>query len=156
MADAYVTGLRMLARRELSEAQLRLRLARREFEPDAVDAAVERLRREGALDDRRTALACARTEAHVKRHGQLRVLRQLQAMGIARGIATTAVREVFADVDEDLLIGQILDRRLRHGLSPGQPAAVRRVHRYLLAQGFDAARVSAALRNLVKTAPHDD
>ncbi|MGH9347404.1 MAG: RecX family transcriptional regulator, partial [Vicinamibacterales bacterium] len=48
---AYLSGLEMLARRELSEAQLRARLARRRLDPDDVDAAVSRLRRERALDD---------------------------------------------------------------------------------------------------------
>jgi regulatory protein len=156
VATAYVTGLKMLARRELSEAQVRTRLARHQFEPDDIDAAIERLQRERALDDRRTALACARTEAHVKRHGQLRALRQVETLGIAHDVAREAVAHVFEDLDEDLLIQQALDRRLRHGLSLEDTAAARRVHRYLLAQGFDAARVLAALRSRVTHAGHDD
>ena len=89
----------MLARRELSEAQVRTHLARRQFEPDDIDEAVARLQRERALDDRRTALACARTEAHVKRHGRLRALRQLDTIGLARDVARAAVAEVFGDLD---------------------------------------------------------
>ena len=156
MASAYLTGLKMLARRELSEAQVRRRLARRQFEPDDIDTAVERLQRERALDDHRTALACARTEAHVKRHGRLRALRQIETLGIARDVARTAVANVFGDLDEDLLIQQALDRRLRHGVSLEEASAVRRVHRYLLAQGFDAARVHAAIRSRVTHAGHDE
>ena len=156
MASAYLTGLKMLARRELNEAQVRRRLARRQFEPDDIDTAVERLQRERALDDHRTALACARTEAHVKRHGRLRALRQIETLGIARDVARTAVANVFGDLDEDLLIQQALDRRLRHGVSLEEASAVRRVHRYLLAQGFDAARVHAAIRSRVTHAGHDE
>ena len=156
MASAYVTGLKMLARRELSEAQVRTRLARRQFEPDDIDEAVARLQRERALDDRRTALACARTEAHVKRHGRLRAQRQLDTIGLARDVARAAVAEVFDDLDEDLLIEQALDRRLRHGVSLDEASSVRRVHRYLLVQGFDAARVHAAIRRRVRHVPHDD
>jgi regulatory protein len=139
----------MLARRELSEAQLRIRLERREFESDDIDSAVARLRREGALDDRRTALACARTEAHVKRHGRRRVLRQLHALGIAPGVAKAAVTEVFADVDERSLLVQTLEKRLRGGAL--DRAALRRVQRYLLAQGFEAAQVNEALRTRVRS-----
>ena len=146
----------MLARRELCEAQVRTRLARRQFEPDDVEAAIARLRSERALDDRRTALACARTEAHVKRHGRLRALRQVETLGIARDVARAAVAEVFGDLDEDLLIEQALDRQLRYDVSLEEPPAVRRVHRYLLAQGFDAARVHAAIRSRVKHAGHDE
>jgi regulatory protein len=155
MADAYLTGLRMLARRELSEAQLRLRLGRKAFDDESVEAAITRLRREGAIDDRRTALACARREAHLKRHGKSRALRQLEALGIERGIARAAVAEVFADIDEDAMLAQVLDRRLRRGPALDEGAAVRRVQRYLLAQGFDAARVNAALRSRFGSI-HDD
>ena len=155
MADAYVTALKMLARRELSEAQVRTRLARREFESGAIDEAVARLQAARALDDRRTALACARTEAHVKRHGRLRALRTVEALGIDRGVARTAVAEVFDEVDEDALIAQALDRKLRQTVAI-EATVARRLYRYLLAQGFDAGRVHAAIRNRLKNAVHYD
>jgi regulatory protein len=156
VADAYVTALRLLARRELSEAQVRTRLERREFSLAQIDAAVTRLHEERALDDRRTALACARTEAHVKRHGRHRALRAVEALGIERGLARDAVAEVFGELDEDSLIAQALERRVRRGVSIDEAATARRVHRYLLAQGFDAARVNAAIRNRRSNPPDDD
>jgi regulatory protein len=165
VADAYVTGLKLLARRELSEAQVRTRLVRREFEAGEIDAAVTRLQEERALDDRRTALACARTEAHVKRHGRRRAVRAVEALGIDRELARAAVTEVFGDLDEDALITEALDRKLRFPPSPRasarqagnvDAALVRRLHRYLLAQGFDAGRVHAAIRSRLKNAVHDD
>ena len=143
---AYVTALGLLARCELAEAQLRTRLARRKFEDDEIDAAMTRLRRERALDDQRTALACARTQVRLKHRGRARVVRQIEALGINRDIARDAVAEVFAELDENMLLEQALDRRLRHGLSLSDPAVFRRVHRYLLGQGFDPGRVTALLR----------
>jgi regulatory protein len=161
--DAYVTALKMLARRELSEAQVRTRLARREFESGAIDEAVARLQAVRALDDRRTALACARTEAHVKRHGRLRALRTVESLGIDRGVARTAVAEVFDEVDEDALIAQALDRKLRPPSrkasarqGDAEAAVARRLYRYLLAQGFDAGRVHAAIRSRIKNVLHDE
>jgi regulatory protein len=147
---AYVTALGLLARRELAEAQLRTRLAKRKFEDDEIDAALTRLRGERALDDRRTALACARTQVRIKHRGRARVVRQVEALGIDRDIAREAVAEVFAELDEQALLEQALDRRLRHGLSLSDPAVVRRVHRYLLGQGFDPGRVTALLRRRAK------
>jgi regulatory protein len=144
----------MLARRELSEAQLRLRLERRQLEPDDIDKAIARLRRERALDDHRTALACARTEAQVKRHGRRRVLRQLEALGIAQGIAKAAVAEVFADVDESSLLAQTLEKRLR-GASLDR-GTLQRVQRYLLSKGFEAGQVNEALRSRIRNVPHED
>ncbi|MEQ1575886.1 MAG: RecX family transcriptional regulator [Vicinamibacterales bacterium] len=155
MADdadrAYVAGLRMLGRRELCEAQIRFRLARKTFEAEAIDAAIRRLTRERALDDRRTALACARTEVRLKHRGRLRVVRQLEKIGIRQDVARAAVAEVFSELDENVLVEQALERRLRRGISLQEAADRLRVHRYLLAQGFDAGRVSAVLRRRAKS-----
>ena len=143
---AYVTGLTLLARRELAETQLRARLIKRKFDPEDVDIAVARLRRERALDDRRTAIACARTEVRVRHHGRARVLRQIEALGIARDVARQAVAEVFTELDEAELLQQALDRRLRRGVDLSDPAIVRRIHRYLVGQGFDPSAVTGLLR----------
>ena len=148
---AYVTALGLLARRELAEAQLRTRLAKRKFTEDEIDAAMTRLRRERAVDDRRTALACARTQVRLKHRGRARVVRHIEALGINRDIAREAVADVFAELDENALLEQALDRRLRHGLSLSDPAVFRRVHRYLLGQGFDPGRVTELLRRRAKS-----
>ena len=148
---AYVKALGLLARRELAEAQLRTRLAKRKFTDDEIDAAMTRLRRERALDDRRTALACARTQVRIKHRGRARVVRHIEALGINRDIAREAVADVLAELDENALLEQALDRRLRHGLSLSDPAVFRRVHRYLLGQGFDPGRVTELLRRRAKS-----
>jgi len=144
--DAYLVGLELLARRELSEAQLRLRLARRQFSEGDIDTAIERLCRERALDDRRTALARARREVVVRRRGRIRVVRQIEALGIDADTARSAVDEVFSEVDETKLLEQALDRRLKSGLTLEEPVAVRRVYGYLIGQGFDPAHVAMLLR----------
>ena len=148
-AQAYVAGLKMLARRELSEAQLRLRLARRAFAAGEIDAAIEQLRRERSLDDRRVALACARTEAGLRRRGRVRVLRHIESLGIARDIARAAVAEVFSELDEGTLLEQALERRLR-GASLEDAATARRIHRYLIRQGFDPSRVTAMVESRIR------
>jgi regulatory protein len=149
---AYVAGLTLLARRELAEAQVRTRLAKLKFDQDDIDSAVARLRSERAIDDRRTALACARTEVRIRHRGRARVARQIEALGIARDIARDAVAEVFAEIDETALLEQALDRRLRHGMSLSDPVVFRRVHRYLLGQGFEPGRVMTLLRQRTKNA----
>ena len=149
---AYVSGLTMLARRELSEAQLRSRLARRQFDPDDIDDAVRRLRAERALDDRRVALACARTEVRLRQRGRARIVRQIEAMGIARDVARAAVQDVFAELDEAALLEQALEKRLRRGIALDDAAGIRRVHRYLIAQGFDPAQVMDLVRRRARSA----
>ena len=83
MSSPYIDGLKMLGRRELSEAQVRQRLARKGHADEDVEAAIQRLKTERALDDARVADAIARTEITVKRHGRMRVRRQIESAGIA-------------------------------------------------------------------------
>ena len=145
-ARAYLAGLQWLSRRELTEAQLRQRLARRAFAPDIIDTAITRLREERALDDQRAALACARTEVRLRGRGRRRVEQRLITLGINRDVARCAVAEAFGDVDEAALIDRAIDRRLRRGESLDNTAVRARLYRYLLGQGFDGDRVAAALR----------
>jgi regulatory protein len=144
--DAYLDGLRMLGRRELSEAQVRQRLARRGYEPGSVDAAVARLREERAIDDARVAEAIVRTQSSIRGRGRLRVLREVESAGIAAGIARRAVDDVFDGLDPDALLEASLARRLDERQPIADDAEFRRLYRYLIGQGFEADRVIAVLK----------
>ncbi|RPJ64445.1 MAG: RecX family transcriptional regulator [Acidobacteria bacterium] len=155
--SAYAAALAMLARRELSEAQVRERLARREHEPPAIDEAVTRLKAAGALDDRRVALAAARTEAQVRSRGRARVLQRVRALGIDPELASQAVDEVFAAVDEDALLERALARRLRGPAARiTDPALFRRLFQQLVRQGFSPSAVSRTLRSHGRKGPEPE
>jgi regulatory protein len=143
--SAYLDGLKMLARRELSEAQVRQRLARKGHDADAIDAAVTRLREERALDDARVAEAIARTQTAVRRRGKLRVRREIESAGITGATARRAVDEVFEGLDPDALIQAALAKRLRGREAIADEAEFRRLYRYLIAQGFEVDAVMKAL-----------
>ena len=136
----------MLGRRELSEAQVRERLARRGYEPDSVDAAVSRLRDERAIDDVRVAEAIVRTQSSVRGRGRLRVLREVASAGIASAIARRAVDDVFDALDADALLEASLAKRLDEREPIADDAEFSRLYRYLIGQGFEADRVIAALK----------
>jgi regulatory protein len=144
--SAYLDGLRLLGRRELSASQLRARLLDREHPSEEVDAAVAHLLETGALDDGRVARAFARTAAKVKGRGRLRVLRELHAMGIAKEVAAEALAEVFGDLDERTLIAQALQKKLRGRPRGASAAENARLYPYLMRQGFSPAGIVAALR----------
>ena len=148
---AYFRALRWLTARELSEAQVRSRLAEKGYTDAAITPAVERLLQDRTLDDRRAATAVARTEARVRRHGPHRVMGKLVAMHIDRDLAKEIVRELFGEEDEETLLQKTLEIRLR-----GNPARLndprerRRILAYLVRQGFSASAASAAIRNKTK------
>lgn len=144
-ANAYVTALTLLARRELSERQVRQRLARRRFESDEIDAAVARLKEERALDDARVAGAIARTQTALKYRGRMRVRQAIEQAGIARDVAQQALERTFADIDDEALLESALGRRLKDGRAIADDREFQRLYRYLVGQGFESDRVLRAL-----------
>jgi regulatory protein len=148
---AYFRALRWLTARELSEAQVRARLAEKGYTDTAIKPAVERLLQNRTLDDRRAATSVARAEARVRRHGPHRVMAKLMAMRIDRDLAKEVVRELFGDEDAAALLEKTLDIRLR-----GKPECLtdprerRKVLAYLVRQGFSASAAAAAIRNKSK------
>jgi regulatory protein len=135
----------LLSRRELSAAQLRERLSRRQFTEEQIADAIGRLRASRAVDDRRVARAHARTAAGIKGRGRARVVREIEALGIDRTIARDAVAEVFGDLDEDALLTRALEKRLR-GRRIKDAAETRRLHQHLMRQGFEPGNIMKALK----------
>src|SRR6266540_2818808 len=144
---AYVDGLKMLARRELSEKQVRERLARKGHEREAIDDAIARLHEERAIDDSRVAGAIARTETSIRRRGKLRVQMQIQRAGIDKAVSKAAVDEVFDAIDDDELIEASLNKRLRGRETIADDKEFQRLYRFLTAQGFESDKIMKVLRD---------
>jgi regulatory protein len=148
---AYFRALRWLTARELSEGQVRSRLAEKGYTDIAIQPALERLIRDRTIDDRRAAAAVARTEARVRRHGPHRVMGKLIAMQVDRDLAKEIVRELFSDEDEEALLGRALEIRLRGNPERlKDPRERRKILAYLIRQGFSASAASAAIRAKLK------
>ena len=146
---AYFRALRWLTARELSEAQVRARLAEKGYTDTAIVPAVERLLADRTIDDRRAATAVARTEARVRRRGPHRVTAKLLAMQIDRDLAKEVVRELFGDENEEAIIDKALDRRLRGKTERlKDPKERQKLLAYLVRQGFSASAASAAIRRV--------
>jgi regulatory protein len=143
---AYIDGLQLLGRRELSVSQLRERLLDREHEREDVDRAIALLLENRALDDARVAAAYVRTALKVKGRGRLRIRRELQAMGIEAEVAAAALADAFGDVDERALVTKALQKKLR-GKKIDTPAEYVRAFQHLIRQGFSPGTVTAVLRS---------
>jgi len=136
----------MLARRELSEAQIRQRLAKRGESRESIDEAVGRLKAERSIDDERVAGAIARTQAAGRNRGRRRVMQQSEAAGIDKSIAARAVDQVFQDIDPDALLSASLEKRMRGRERIADDREFQRLFRYLSAQGFEADKILVHLR----------
>ena len=133
----------------------RARLEDRGYSPDDIAEALARLLESGALDDRRVARAYARTAAHVKGRGRLRINQELLHMGIQKDLAAEALGEVFGELDERALIDAAIRKKLRGRPAPGDQGEQVRLYQFLMRQGFSPAGVSSALRKF-RTGRRDD
>ncbi len=142
--DPWEAALAALARRALTEAEIRRRLARRGVPGEEIGRVLARLRRLGYVNDREVAYNHAAWRAREGRHGPLRVFRELLARGIPRETARGAVDAAFPP--EGTLEGaRRALRRLAPGGIPGDPAERARLFRRMVRRGFPAAEVRALL-----------
>ena len=138
----------MLGRRELSVAECRARLLRREHPADEIEAALARLAAAGVLDDRRVARAFVRTAINIKRRGRLRIQRELQEKGIEREVAVEALDEAFSGQDEESMVARAIEKRLRGRAPSLDRAEYARLFQHLVRQGYAPGAIHAALRKL--------
>jgi regulatory protein len=150
---AYADAVKMLARRELSEAQVRQRLGRRGHSEMAIDSAVARLREAHAIDDGRVAEAIARNQIATKRRGRRRAEQQILQAGISPDTARSAARTVSESLDTDALLEASLARRRRGADREIDEKEFGRLYRYLVGQGFEPDRVVAILRKHQRRPP---
>jgi regulatory protein len=80
-----------VARRDLTVAQLRARLEKKEIPTDAIDDAVAELEETGFLDDARYAVQFAEDKRELEQWGTERIARDLDRRGIARDLIEAAV-----------------------------------------------------------------
>lgn len=139
---ALERSLAALSRRSHTEHDLRQRLSR-QFTAEEIDAAVERLRELGYLDDERWAAEFV--EARRTRYGSRRLRQDL----VRRGVARSHVEAATGDLDDTTAAITTARRRLP-ALRRYEPAQQqRRLHDYLQRRGFGYEATQRALAEVL-------
>jgi len=146
---AQLAALRSLNRRAHARLDLRRRLLQKQHPAPAVDAALERLRAAGLIDDMRFAFDYAAAKARRGR-GAARLMRDLQAQGVERRVAEEAVRRALAaeGLDQAETVRALVKKRAKQlaGLPP--MVRKRRLVAFLVRRGFAGADVREAVEAL--------
>jgi regulatory protein len=151
----YDRALNMLAARGRAAAELRRLLIRKGEPPEYADAAIERLRDVGFIDDENFARQFARSRATGGGVSRRRVQQELARRGVSRDVSSEAIAEVFAEeaIDEQMSLMRVATKKLR---TLGQLDAAtqrRRLYGYLARRGYDADDIARALRELIDRTP---
>jgi regulatory protein len=145
---AFRRAGRLLSHRPRSEAELRTALRRAGTSPEAVEAALERLKGAGQVDDDLFAAAWLENRAAFRPRSALALRAELQRKGVARDVIDRALT-AFSEDEAALQAARRAARRWR-----GESGTVwkQRLYGYLQRRGFGHETISAAVRRVAAEA----
>ena len=148
--STYERALDMLEARARGVTELRRLLIKKGEPPDDVDAAIERLRASGVLDDANFARQLARSKALGGGHSRRRIQQELAKRGVARDVSDDAIEQVFDEegVDESAAIERVARKKLRTLGAVDAPTRKRRLYAFLARRGYDVDAIARVMRIL--------
>jgi regulatory protein len=156
-AELYDSAVRALMRRAHSIHELKKSLARRTEDSSMIKSVIERLKRQGMIDDARYAKQFTRQRAEIRKQGKFRIARELRARGVPDRHIEVALKESARETDERAVVRQRIERKLKHFRGEIDDRKVGSLFRSLLRAGFSADVVRTELRAMTREeAPEAD
>jgi regulatory protein len=132
----------------MASEQLRRALLAKAHPEAAVDAAIDRLRRERYIDDGSLATRYARSRMEFHAQGQHRIRHGLRQRGVAGAIIEEGIREALGEVDEGAVLERLARRYWAQRRRDAPERRLRSLWAFLLRRGFPAPLVHERLRKL--------
>jgi len=137
--QSYATALRLLARREHSELELRHKLSGRHFTDSIVDTVVMQLVEQGLLSDQRFAEVYVRGRFE-RGYGPLRIRAELRERGVSGDLMEQMLAELSSSWVESA--GRQRSKRFGHRF-PGDYRERAKQMCFLQRRGFTAEQIQA-------------
>jgi regulatory protein len=155
--NPWATALRILTRRDHSQAELRKRLVDKGFDAEQIEATLQRCLDLGYLDDARYALTRAVSLMNQGRAVGHRVLADLRQRGVSEELAEQALAAARESCDEETLLADLLARRFPGFDYETAPAGEkRRVVNFLQRRGFETGRILSHLMRKGSATDNED
>lgn len=149
--ELFEYAVKTLGARAYSTGDLKSKLRLRAANPADAEAAIERLKEIGYLDDRRFAENYAAARVENEGFGRMRVLQDLRARRIAGDLADRAVEQAIGERSEEELIDAFMARRM-HSVAVGGPIEdelqLAAAYRKLRRAGFTSGAILKALKRI--------
>ena len=134
--SARAVAMDLLARREHSLAELRRKLADREFDPDLIEQALAGLVRDGLANEGRFVEAFVASRIR-KGQGPIRIRAEL----VERGVAGEAIAAVLPDAHDWRALAREVRRKRFGAAAPADFRERARQSRFLEYRGFTAEQI---------------
>ena len=153
--STYERALDLLETRARSVVELRRALIKKGEPAGDVDAAIERLRGAGLLDDASYAQQLARSKALGPGQSRRRIAQELARRGVARDLGDKAIAEVFEDegVDESANIERVARKKMKTLAKLDALTQRRRLYAFLARRGYDGEAISRIVGRLIGDEP---
>lgn len=135
--ECFDAAMMFLQRRLHSRAELKTKLARKEYLPDMIDDVLNQLTELGYVDDARFAKTKALSAAQHKHHGKRRAQIELMKAGVDRSTADRALEDVYEATDSLALARDLAQKRAPSLKRFDLVVAKRRLVGMLLRRGFE-------------------
>ena len=142
---AKEAAFNLLKFRQRSTAELRFRLARKDFEPAVVEQVIDGFCAKGYLDDEKFAREFAKDQLTRKNIGPLRLRSELTKKQVPKPIIENVLSEIYTKYDPYHLAEQAADKKLAKEKSGDYQTVYRRVSNYLVRRGFSWEIISDIL-----------
>jgi len=137
----YSKALDLLARREESRFTMQQKLYKREYNPELIEAILEKLENKGYLSDRRFAEEWVRTRLVSRFEGPPFLVASLKQKGIEDSLARDVVEAAVKEVGYDQLLLKALQKALKKSNITQD-----KVVSTLLRKGFSYGRIKAVIK----------
>lgn len=149
-SELYDAAVRALMRRAHSVHEMRKVLERRAEQKSMVANVLDRLKRQGLIDDARYARQFTRQRTEIRRQGKFRIARDLRGRGIPDRHIETAIEEASKETDEAAVIRQRIERKLRSFRGEIDDRKIASIFRSLLRAGFSTDVIRNELRAVTR------
>jgi regulatory protein len=135
---AMLAAMRLLDARPRSSAELRLRLRRKEYEPEVIERALARLAELGLVDDAAFSRYWVESRQSFRPRGQLALRDELRRKGVGRELIDAALAESDSDPEAEQERAMTLARGAlrRYADAPDRHSFQRRLGGFLQRRGF--------------------
>lgn len=149
--ELFEYAVKCLGVRAYSTGDLQSKLRMRAANPADADAAIDRLKGVGYLNDQRFAESYATARVENEGFGRMRVLTDLRARRVSGDLADQAVERALGGRSEAELIDAFIERRM-HSVAAGGPIEDEKklaaAYRKLRRAGFTSGPILAALKRI--------